>query len=64
MTTISSNPGGYKRIKFGKEKIWIPWRIVDYNNNEFINHTGILYPIISYYSGIKYKNSKGKILLY
>ena len=58
-TTISSIPSeGYRKIKFGKEKIWIPWRIVDYNNNEFINHTGILYPIIYYFSGIKDKNSK------
>ena len=58
-TTTSFIPSeGYRKIKFGEEKIWIPWRIVDYNNNEFINHTGLLYPIISYYSGIKYENSK------
>ena len=58
-TTTSFIPSeGYRKIKFGEEKIWIPWRIVDYNNNEFVNHTGILYPIISYYSGIKYNNSK------
>ena len=58
-TTISSIPSErYKKIKFGEEKIWIPWRIVDYNNNEFVNHTGILYPIISYISGQKIKNSK------
>ena len=49
---------GYRKIKFGEEKIWIPWRIVDYNNNEFVNHSGLLYPIIYYYSGIKNKNSK------
>ena len=59
ITTTSSIPSeGYKKIKFGEEKIWIPWRIVDYNNNEFVNHTGILYPIIYYYSGIKENNSK------
>ena len=59
LTTISSNPsGGYKKIKFGKEKIWIPWRISDYNNNEFVNHTGLLYPIIYYYSRIKDNNTK------
>ena len=57
-TTSFISSEGYRKIKFGEEKIWIPWRIVDYNNNEFINHTGLLYPIISYYSGIKYKNSK------
>ena len=49
---------GYRKIKFGKERIWIPWRIIDYNNNEFVNHTGLLYPKITYYSRIKYKNSK------
>ena len=53
-TSISSIPSkGYKKIKFGQEKIWIPWRISDYNNNEFVNHTGLLYPIIYYYSGKK-----------
>jgi hypothetical protein len=59
ITSISSIPSqGYKNIKFGREKIWIPWRISDYNNNEFINHTGLLYPIIYYYSGIKKNNTK------
>ena len=59
LTTTSSIPSeGYKKIKFGKEKIWIPWRIVDYNNNEYVNHSGILFPIIYYYSGIKNNNSK------
>ena len=58
-TTISSIPNaGIKKIKFSDEKIWIPWRISDYNNNEFINHTGLLYPIITYYSGIKFPYSK------
>ena len=58
-TAISSIPNaGYRKIKFSKEKIWIPWRITDYNNNEFINHTGLLYPIITYYSGIKFPDSK------
>lgn len=53
ITTMSSIPSvGYKNIKFGKEKIWIPWRVIDYNN-KFINHSGILYPIIYYYTGIK-----------
>ena len=59
ITTTSYIPSiGYKNIKFGQEKIWIPWRIVDYNNNEFVNHTGLLYPIIYYYSGVKENNSK------
>ncbi len=54
IATISSIPTeGYRKIKFGREKIWIPWRIVDYNNHEYINHTGLLFPIIYYYSGTK-----------
>ena len=58
-TTISSIPNaGIKKIKFRDAKIWIPWRISDYNNNEFINHTGLLYPIITYYSGRKFQDSK------
>ena len=58
-TTISSIPNaGIKKIKFRDAKIWIPWRISDYNNNEFINHTGLLYPIITYYSGTKFQDSK------
>jgi hypothetical protein len=51
--TTSIPTAGYKNIKFGKEKIWIPWSIVDYNNNEYVNHTGLLFPIIYYYSGVK-----------
>ena len=59
ITTTSSIPSeGYRKVKFGKEKIWIPWRIVDYNNNEYVNHTGLLFPIIYYYSGVKDKITK------
>ena len=43
---------GYHKIKFGKEKIWIPWRIIDYDN-KYINHENLIYPIITYYSGIR-----------
>ena len=57
ITTISSIPSeGYKKIKFGKEKIWIPWRIID-KNNKFVNHSNLLFPIIYYYSGIKDQNT-------
>ena len=49
VTTSSIQTENYNKIKFGEEKIWIPWRIVDYANN-YINHTGIIYPIINYYS--------------
>ena len=59
ITTTSFIPSeGYKKIKFGNQKIWIPWRIVDYNNNKYINHTGILFPIIYYYSGKRDEKTK------
>ena len=65
ITTTSSIPSeGYRKIKFGKEKIWIPWRIVDYNNNEFINTTELLYPKIYYYYGIKVKGTRDFNLTY
>ena len=51
ITTISSIPSaGYRKIKPGEEKIWIPWRIMDYAQ-DFVNHTNILYPVISYRQG-------------
>ena len=40
----------HRKIKFKEADIWIPWRIVDYNN-DFVNHTGLIYPIIYYYEG-------------
>ena len=52
-TTTSSIPSaGFRKIKFGEEKIWIPWRIMNYAQ-EYVNHTNIFYPIISYRHGIK-----------
>ena len=53
ITTSYIPSEGYRKIKFGQEKIWIPWRIVDYNNNESVNHTNLLYPMIYYYSRTK-----------
>ena len=53
----------YNNIKFGEEKIWIPWRIRDYNNKG-INHTHLFYPIIYYYKGIKNESSQGMELTY
>ena len=41
-----------QKIKFDKEKIWIPFRIVT-NEKQFIDHRGILYPIIYYVKGRK-----------
>ena len=42
-------PSGYKNIKFGEEKIYLPWRIIDYDENP-INITGIIYPRIYYFT--------------
>ena len=44
----------YQNIKFAKEKIWIPWRVRDYEGH-LANITGLLYPIIYYYSGVRNK---------
>ena len=50
ITFSSIQPNNSHKIKFGKEKIWIPWKIRDYSNN-FVNHTNIFYPFIyNYYS--------------
>ena len=37
----------YKKIKFGKEKIWIPIRIADYYS-QYVNSEGLIYPIFQY----------------
>ena len=56
-TTTSSIPSsGFRRIKPKTEKIFIPWRIINYVH-EYINHTNILYPIITYRNGEKIPNS-------
>ena len=47
----------HKNIKFGKEKLCLPWRIMDYGDT-FINHKGILYPRIYYFTN-KYNNKTG-----
>ena len=51
-STTSTVRESFRNIKFGKEKIWIPWRLRDYNSKT-VNHTGILYPIIYYYKGLR-----------
>ena len=48
----SALPKDYHKIRFSKEKIWIPWRIRDYSNH-FVNHTNIFYPFIYNYYSIK-----------
>jgi hypothetical protein len=46
----SIQPSYHQKIKFGEEKIWIPWRIRDYSNH-FVNHTNLFYPFVyNYYS--------------
>ena len=40
----------YKKIKFGDEKIYIPWTIGDYHSHD-ANFTGWIYPIVYYYYG-------------
>ena len=55
-TTTSSIPkASYRKIKFGEEKIWIPWRIIDYNH-KFIDISNLLYPVINYRVAKKDKN--------
>ena len=55
ITSISNIPPlGDKSIKFGKQKLYLPWRIMDYDDN-FINHIGILYPRIYYFTN-RYNN--------
>ena len=44
----------YHKVKFGKEKLWIPWRIIDVNKN-FMNFKNLLYPKISIIKGEKNK---------
>ena len=48
------------KIKFNEEKIWIPWKISNYDTNDF----GILFPIIKYYSKENNNGIKSKILSY
>ena len=51
-STASTKKEMYRNIKFGEEKIWIPWRIRDFGGKT-INHFNLLYPIIYYYKGIR-----------
>ena len=60
-TSISKEP--YKNIKFGKEKIWIPWRIRDFGGKT-INHNNLLYPIIFYYRGKRNKTTNNMDIYY
>ena len=53
----------YHNIKFIQEKIWIPWRVRDYDGH-LANFSGLLYPIIYYYSGIRNKTANNLNLGY
>ncbi len=53
ITTTSSVPSaGYRIVKFGKEKIWIPWRLINYAQ-KIVNHTDVLFPVINYRYGYR-----------
>ena len=51
LTMSSLQPSKLRKIKFGEEKIWLPWRIAG-NNNHFVNHSSLIFPIIYYYPSI------------
>ena len=53
ISNVSSiSQAGYHKVTFKDEKIWIPWRIIDFKQ-KFINHTNILYPTIYIKKGEK-----------
>ena len=57
ISTTSESKVNNTKIKFLEEKIWIPWRIRDYNSKT-INFTNIFYPIPFYYRGIYNQEKK------
>ena len=57
VNTSTIPPNGNKNIKFGEQKLYLPWRIVDYDEKP-INHKGIFYPKIYYFTS-KYNNETG-----
>ena len=56
-STASISKEEYKKITFLQEKIWIHWRIRDYNSKT-INITNLLYPIVFYYKCIYNETKK------
>ena len=62
-STTSTEKNNHKKIKFKEEKIWIPWRIRDFNGKT-INYTNLLYPIIYYYKGKKDNELKSMVTSY
>ena len=58
ISSISTMPPlVHKTIKFGEQKLYLPWRVMDYGES-FINHEGILFPRIYYFTN-KYNNETG-----
>ena len=56
--TISSfTSENLEKINIIKEKIYIPWRIID-KNNKFINHTGLIFPEIEFIQAEKQEISE------
>ena len=56
ISNISSvSHSSYHKVKFSKEKLWIPWRIIDFNK-KIINFKDKLYPSIYIRKGTKNKN--------
>ena len=58
----------FKKIKFGEEKIYIPWRIADYKFRK-VNISNWIHPIVHHFSGERNKKTnlffyKTKILNY
>ena len=53
MSSISQ--AGYHKVKFNEEKLWIPWRIIDFRK-KFVNITDKIYPIIYNKKGKKNNN--------
>ena len=58
--TSTVPPNGYKKIKFGKEKLYLPWRIIDYDENP-INISGVIYPKIFYFN-VQPDNITGELI--
>ena len=63
ISTTSQSKINNTKISFLKEKIWIPWRIRDYNSRT-LNFTNLLYPIVFYYRGIYNETRKALDLTY
>ena len=46
----------FKKIKFGEEKIYVPWTIADYHIKK-VNFTGYIFPVIYYFYGERDKQT-------